>query len=130
MKDQDNRVIQSRKTAFMAVFLLVLVILYLIGGIFFDFFIPCPFRMITGYRCPGCGLSHAAVSLAHFDIQSAFRANALFVPMYAYIIFAAVREFIPSDKKDPRVEIIGRRIDVVFLVVIVFWWILRNILNI
>ena len=130
MKDQDNRVIQSRKTAFMAVFLLALVILYLLCGIFFDFFIPCPFRTITGLRCPGCGLSHAAVSLARLDIRGAFRENALFIPIYSYILFAAAREFIPSENKDPRVEVIGRRIDFVFFIVIILWWILRNIFDI
>ena len=49
-----------------------------------NIYIPCPIRTITGYLCPGCGISHYFVHMAHFDFGTAFRANQyifFFVPV-------------------------------------------------
>ncbi len=121
---------ERRKAAFTAAILLAAVLLYLTAGVFFDFFIPCPFRTFTGLRCPGCGLSHAAVCLTHLDIKGAFMANALFIPIYAYLIYTFIKTFI-HKKKDPHTgHDAGMWIDLVFLVVIIFWWIIRNVIGI
>lgn len=37
--------------------------------------IPCPIRLVTGYRCPGCGITHCAVNLLHGRIHEAYEAN-------------------------------------------------------
>ena len=37
--------------------------------------IPCPIRAVTGYRCPGCGITHCAVNLLHGRVREAFEAN-------------------------------------------------------
>ena len=37
--------------------------------------IPCPIRAVTGYRCPGCGITHCAVNLLHGRVLEAFEAN-------------------------------------------------------
>ena len=37
--------------------------------------IPCVFRLITGFKCPGCGVSHMCMSLLRLDFKSAWRAN-------------------------------------------------------
>ena len=37
--------------------------------------IPCPIRLVTGYRCPGCGITHCAVNLLHGRIHEAYKAN-------------------------------------------------------
>lgn len=37
--------------------------------------IPCPIRTVTGYRCPGCGITHCAVNLLHGRVREAFEAN-------------------------------------------------------
>lgn len=47
-------------------------------------YIPCPIRFTTGFLCPGCGISHYFVHMAHFEFQEAFRANPyvfFFVPV-------------------------------------------------
>jgi len=38
-------------------------------------FPPCMFRAITGFYCPGCGLTRALHALVHLDIGRAFRMN-------------------------------------------------------
>lgn len=37
--------------------------------------IPCIFRTITGFLCPGCGITTMILSLAELDFQRAFHAN-------------------------------------------------------
>lgn len=37
--------------------------------------IPCPIRAVTGYRCPGCGITHCAMNLLHGRVREAFEAN-------------------------------------------------------
>lgn len=36
---------------------------------------PCLFRSITGFRCPGCGMTRMCVALLHLDFESAFHYN-------------------------------------------------------
>lgn len=40
------------------------------------FGIPCPFHLITGLNCPGCGVTRMAVSLLKLDFAAAFNENA------------------------------------------------------
>ena len=52
--------------------------------------IPCPFRLITGLQCPGCGISRMAIALLHFDFTSAFHYNPFILltsPILLFIIF-------------------------------------------
>ena len=39
------------------------------------FRIPCLFQKITGFACPGCGVSHFCIRLLHLDIPGAAREN-------------------------------------------------------
>ena len=124
----ENSNENSRKAAFIAAFVVLVLAAYLISGVLFSFYIPCPFRLITGFKCPGCGLSHAATDFVRLDFRAAFRHNALFLPIYLYIVYAAIRSFLYSTgKKDPLTDKTGKRIDIVFLVVILVWWFVRNI---
>lgn len=54
------------------------VLLYLIdpekGGYF-----SCPFRLLTGLLCPGCGSQRALHDVMHFRVAEAFDHNALLV---------------------------------------------------
>ena len=38
-------------------------------------YIPCIFRYITGYKCPGCGTTTMCVSILRFRFGDAFYAN-------------------------------------------------------
>ena len=39
----------------------------------------CPIHMVTGFRCPGCGSTHALHALLHGRVAEAVRYNALIV---------------------------------------------------
>ena len=38
--------------------------------------IPCVFRLVTGLKCPGCGVTHMCLALLRGDLYDAFRENA------------------------------------------------------
>lgn len=38
-------------------------------------YIPCMFRLITGFKCPGCGITTMITALASLDFEAAFNAN-------------------------------------------------------
>lgn len=37
--------------------------------------IPCMFHLLTGLKCPGCGVTRMAVALLQLDFAGAFEAN-------------------------------------------------------
>ena len=122
----QNTMKDKHKAALAAAFLLSAGIVYLLLGLFLGFYIPCPFRMVTGLKCPGCGLSHAATDLARLDFAGAMSHNALFIPIFIYIAYYFYRSFLRKNK-DPLADKTGRRIDMIFLIVILLWWVFRNI---
>lgn len=52
------------------------------------FFPVCPLYSLTGFACPGCGLTRGFHALFHGDISTAIHFNAL-IPMWA-VIFGVV----------------------------------------
>jgi hypothetical protein len=66
--------------------------------------VVCPFRLLTGLPCPGCGLSRAWVYLAHGQWQDSVLANpfgvvlaALLVTLVVGVVGARVRRDVPPD---------------------------------
>jgi hypothetical protein len=49
----------------------------------------CPFRLVTGLPCPGCGLTRSLVSLMHGDLSAAVLFHPL-GPVVAAILLALV----------------------------------------
>ena len=49
--------------------------------------IPCLFRMATGLKCPGCGVTTMVESLARLDFASAFEANPFVFSTLPFLLF-------------------------------------------
>jgi len=45
--------------------------------------ILCPVRLLTGHRCPGCGMGHAVVAAMRGDLTASFYAHPLGIPLLA-----------------------------------------------
>jgi hypothetical protein len=43
----------------------------------------CPFRMLIGLPCPGCGMGHAVVYALRGDLSASFAAHPLGIPLLA-----------------------------------------------
>jgi hypothetical protein len=50
----------------------------LIAAIVFSFTAGCPFLLVTGIPCPGCGMTRAILSALRFDFTAAFGYHPLF----------------------------------------------------
>lgn len=73
------------------IILLILAVLYLIVSKKIGIGIPCLFYKITGFYCPGCGISRMFISLLQLDFYQAFRHNALvFILLIGYIIYKII----------------------------------------
>ncbi len=69
-----------------------IIAILLIAGIYFGLYIfnaGCPIKFVTGCSCPGCGMTRAWISAAHFDFDSAFYYHPLFLlgPVLILTIF-------------------------------------------
>lgn len=90
-------------------------------------FPQCPFYLLTGLECPGCGSQRALYQLLHLNIVQAFRYNALFVisiPFLAFLVLADVLK-----RRFPKLYVASRNTTMSWCVLatIILWTIVRNI---
>ena len=72
---------------------------YLVSKIGFG--IPCLFYKITGFQCPGCGITHMCLVLINGNIKEAFLANPVvfsFSPFILFLLFKSMLCYL-NDKK-------------------------------
>ncbi|WP_440895422.1 DUF2752 domain-containing protein [Amphibacillus sp. Q70] len=75
MKVFLNRI---HKKVYLTLFIISSGILYLkVISPVFGIHISCPFRQLTGFYCPGCGMTRAAIALLDGQIYQSFRFNML-----------------------------------------------------
>src|SRR5687767_3322787 len=55
------------------------------------FFPGCPFRVLTGFTCPGCGTTRALHQLLHGNLAAAFELNPLLLLSLPFLFYALVR---------------------------------------
>lgn len=58
-----------------------------------SFFPPCPFHEITGFFCPGCGITRALHALVHFDVPRALAMNAFLISSLPLLAVMTVQGF-------------------------------------
>lgn len=59
--------------------------------------VPCPFHMLTGLYCPGCGVTRCISALLQGNWQAALRSNAAIVvlaPFFVWLGWAAARSYL------------------------------------
>ena len=89
----------------------------------------CPFNLLTGLKCPGCGSQRALHQLLHLNIAQAFRYNAClvaFIPVMAFLLIAN-----SLKAKCPRIYYASHNpvLSWTILAVILLWFVLRNIFS-
>lgn len=93
-----------------------------------NFCIPCFFNSITGLKCPGCGITHVFLCLMRFDFRNAFLSNIfLFTTSPILLLILILNIFCnPEIRKKP----FTRRLTFLYLISLLIWAIVRNILGI
>lgn len=95
-----------RSGSFIAVAGLALLICYRLTG----HGLPCIFRALTGYLCPGCGMTRAVVAILDGNFAKAWQYNALsltLLPVLAlYLLYKAARFIIKGEEEFQLGEVI------------------------
>ena len=115
----------KKKVVLISILVLILAIFVLLD-IFEVIGLPCVFHEYLHIWCPGCGSTRMIRSLLHFEFYQAFRYNPLvFGLLFAFLglIIAEIVYFIRNKK----IFNISAKIYVILLVIILIYWILRNI---
>jgi hypothetical protein len=92
------------------------------------FFPPCPFRVLTGLDCPGCGSTRAVHHLLSGDVAAAAGFNVLMVLAVPYLLYSWT-VWALTALGWPRPPALRWRAGPVWAVVvlIVGFWALRNL---
>lgn len=90
------------------------------------FFPPCPFLLVTGLYCPGCGITRMLHALAHGDIVRAVDMNAMIVAMLPALALLAANEATTRRVLSPRLArpLYNAKL---WLAVVVLFGVLRNL---
>lgn len=68
-----------------------------------DICIPCIFKTVFNFECPGCGLTRAFISLLEMDFVGAYQSNALIfivLPVALYFVVSDFSKFFNIQKKN------------------------------
>ena len=89
----------------------------------------CVFRAVTGFKCPGCGNTAAALALLRLDLSAAVKANPMALPEFFYIgwvLFHCCRAYLKGGKFAYRPP--WKWMDIGLLAAVILWGILRNLI--
>ncbi len=109
--------------------LLLIFIAYYFINKYTGFYIPCIFHKITGWDCPGCGITRCLFHLINLRIIDAFKANPL---VFIYLPFIVAYYIYKSylyvyDKKDKILVKIPNYVMYIILTITIIYGIVRNI---
>jgi hypothetical protein len=91
------------------------------------FFPACPFRLLTGFTCPGCGSTRAMHEILHGHFASAFMLNPLLLLAIPFLLFALLRYSVVVMRGGvPRPNALPAPVIYALFVIIVSFWIFRN----
>lgn len=116
----------SSKKTFLLVAAAALVLIYF----FFDArkggFPECPFHLLTGWFCPGCGSQRALSSLLHGNLLEAMHNNILMVLFLPLLLYSAFLNLRYSGTRKMKLWYDPFFVKMILVAVICFW-VLRNI---
>lgn len=121
--------VSIKKTLIISAFILAGVLLFVFNPEENVIFPKCPFLMLTGLKCPGCGSQRAIHSLLHLDFVAAFKYNAMLVmmlPVVGIYLYSEIRRI-----KNPKQYAKLNKVTYMWIIFTLFilWWILRNIFD-
>lgn len=121
VRDKRIHIILKR---FIAVAVLIvsamsLMVLYNFDPSAYNFYPKCPLFVLTGFKCPGCGVSRAFYQILHGNIWEALRYNPILAVIIPIGIFYTL-----SSSHSKKIAL-----SAVFLIVTAIWWVLRNLIH-
>jgi hypothetical protein len=95
----------------------------------FGISLSCLFYKITGYYCPGCGITRCLFAIINGDFYRAYCYNRLVFMMLPFIAFYVIYNIYlyVMDKKDNIINKIPNYVWYVLLFIVILFGIVRNI---
>jgi hypothetical protein len=92
----------------------------------------CPFKLLTGLSCPGCGFQRAAHAVLHGHFAEALAYNYWFTFALPYLLAVIVEKWILRGTWQKRAEAIVEHRYLIYTYLITFfvWLVVRNIIGI
>ena len=120
--------------------LLIVISVFVIGGVVLYhlnptsyWFMPkCPFKLITGFSGPGCGIQRVIYSTLHGHIVEAIQYNYYLLYSVPYAMLFIVEWILPKGNGRDKLKSIIENKSVVnfYIVTFLLWLIVRNVLKI
>ena len=90
--------------------------------------IPCIFRLVTGFKCPGCGISRMCLELLKLNIKEAVHYNMGVVAMSPILIYLYIKTCINYVKNgDKMLNKTDNVIAIVIGIFVIVWTVFRNV---
>lgn len=92
----------------------------------------CMVHSLTGWQCPGCGITRAAHALLHGEFSRALAYNWFFVISIPYFLSICAVCNIPALRRRERLRrvVTGTRLAWAYVILFFLWFVIRNILEI
>ena len=95
-----------------------------------NFYIPCVFRLITGLKCPGCGITHYLFDMVNLDFSSAFMDNPLvFIYLPLFLIYYVIGTYNYIKYNDRNKIMIPNYVSYILIIMALIFGVVRNIWN-
>ena len=95
-----------------------------------SFRIPCFFRLVTGLRCPGCGITHLIYYLMRLDPRSAMQENIFLFTTSPLLLLLCILHIFPFRNPKIRYARWLNVITILYLIALLIWFVVRNLLAI
>ncbi len=93
--------------------------------------IPCIFQRVTGFKCPGCGNTHALNLLLKGRFLDAVKSNAMMPAEAGFAVWLTLSVTVRYVRTGKYSLTTGcESANIAFLVLLLLWWIVRNIIGI
>lgn len=112
--------------------IIVFACLYFLDPLQYTFMPKCPFKLLTGYSCGGCGFQRCVHALLHGNFIQAIKFNLFLCYAFPYLLVLIINKYLLKGKTSAFVaSIVEHKISVLFYVcAYLSWTIIRNIYNI
>jgi hypothetical protein len=92
-----------------------------------QWFPKCPFRLLTGMQCPGCGATRAFYQLLHLHPIAAFKLNPLMILTLPFIVYGFLGFTRSALMGRPQRRLFIPPIYLwAWLFLLIFFWVFRN----
>lgn len=111
------------------IFVAVLALMYFVDPGTSRLAYKCPFKLLTGLDCPGCGGQRAVHAFLHGDFIAGLRYNPFLIVGLIYLALALIAQYI----RRPWAEYVRRkfvtvRVAYIYIALMIVWWVGRNLI--